>query len=162
MRGHDRSDFEDALDWVGLKPHVEAAATFNSKFGRRLAEGLKGEALDAAVRDAVRNSSAELSDDDVAAFVHAAVVELSFLCLQFVALTCVFTGLNIPDESFMGEVMTSTLPDRVIARLNDLNDLAGSGLPALVRRNAAWIAQRLWAGPGLRLNGRDAIVVGTG
>src|SRR5439155_5920475 len=42
LRGEDRSAFEDAMDWEGLKPHVEAAATFNSKFGRRLAEGLKG------------------------------------------------------------------------------------------------------------------------
>jgi hypothetical protein len=41
LRGHDRSAFEAAFDWAGMKPHVEAAQSFNSKFGRRLAEGLK-------------------------------------------------------------------------------------------------------------------------
>ncbi len=64
--------------------------------------------------------------------VNAQIVELAFLSLQFVALTGVFSGLNIPDESFLADVMQSLLPDAVIQRLNDLNQLGPKDLPDLV------------------------------
>lgn len=100
--------------------------------GTALAEGLNGPELDSAVAAAVRAVPSTPTQKDVDAFVNAAVVELAFLCLQFVALTCVFTGLNLPDESFLPGVMMETLPDQVIAQLNELNGLAGEGLPVLV------------------------------
>jgi hypothetical protein len=64
--------------------------------------------------------------------VNAQIVELAFLALQFVALTDVFSGLNIPDETFLPDVMQSLLPDSVISRLNQLNELGANDLPALV------------------------------
>lgn len=59
--------------------------------------------------------------------VDAQVVELAFVCQQFVALTCAFTGLNIPDEDFLPDVMMDVLPAPVIARINELNELALEG-----------------------------------
>lgn len=54
--------------------------------------------------------------------VNTQIVELAFLCLQFVALSCVFTGLNIPDENFLPDVMLQVLPAKVIERINELNE----------------------------------------
>ncbi len=64
--------------------------------------------------------------------VDAQVVELAFLCLQFVALSGVFSSLNIPDEDFLAGVMQNALPETVIARLNDLCAKAGTDLAPLV------------------------------
>ena len=64
--------------------------------------------------------------------INAQVVELAFLCLQFVALTDVLSGLNIPDESFLTDVMRQLLPDDVIEKINELNQLGGKDMPDLV------------------------------
>ncbi|HEX8695968.1 MAG TPA: hypothetical protein VF746_26370 [Longimicrobium sp.] len=64
--------------------------------------------------------------------IDAQVVELAFLCMQFVALTGVFTSLNVPDESFLPDVMQALLPDELITRLNGLNALGGEGMVDLV------------------------------
>jgi hypothetical protein len=55
--------------------------------------------------------------------IDAQVVELTFLCLQFVALTDVFTGLNIPDEDFLANTMVKALPPSIIEHINRLNEL---------------------------------------
>jgi alkylhydroperoxidase family enzyme len=82
--------------------------------------------------DAIATLSADLPDATNERMVNAQLVELAFLCLQFIALTDVFTGLNIPDESFFADFMTDVLKPEVIARLNELNGLGGDGLPPLV------------------------------
>jgi len=75
----------------------------------------------------------ELPDELNDRKVNAQIVELSFLCLQFVALSCVFTGLNIPDETFLPDVMTQVLPEKIIERLNELNELGLAGnIPELI------------------------------
>lgn len=60
--------------------------------------------------------------------INAQLVELAFLCLQFVALTDVFSGLNVPDEAFLPDVMTGLLQPEVIARLNELTGLGPNGM----------------------------------
>lgn len=75
---------------------------------------------------------ADLPEDVNERMVNAQLVELAFLCLQFVALTDVFSALNIPDESFFPDFMTGVLKPEVIAKLNELNSLGGEGLPDLV------------------------------
>lgn len=64
--------------------------------------------------------------------VDAQIVELAFICLQFVALTDVFSALNIPDEAFLSDVMQSLLPSEVIEKINELNRLGPSGMGSLV------------------------------
>ncbi len=96
-----------------------------------LAQRSRAEIEEACARAAAGVSStmpASLNDRKV----DAQVVELAFLCLQFVALSCVFTGLNIPDEDFLAGVMRDLLPDVVIAKLNELNAQGGQGLDDLV------------------------------
>src|SRR5207302_9330121 len=45
------------------------------------------------------------------------VVELAFVCMQFVALSGVFTALNIPDEDFLGDALQANVPEPVLRHL---------------------------------------------
>jgi hypothetical protein len=63
---------------------------------------------------------------------NAQIVELAFLCLQFVALSGVFTSLNIPDEPFLVDVMQNSLPPSVIKHINTLCSQAGHEMKDLV------------------------------
>jgi hypothetical protein len=87
---------------------------------------------DQLVAEAAANVPADLPDAINERMVNAQLVELAFLCLQFIALTDVFSGLNIPDESFFADFMTGVLRPEVIAKLNELNGFGGDGLPPLV------------------------------
>lgn len=90
------------------------------------------ERADELAAQAAASLPAELPDAVNERMVNAQLVELAFVCLQFVALTGVFSALNVPDESFFPDFMMSVLRPEVIARLNELNRLAGEGLPSLV------------------------------
>jgi hypothetical protein len=84
-------------------------------------------------RKAAESVSTHIPLDEVQRIIDAQVVELAFLCLQFVALTCVFSGLNIPDEDFLPDVMMNVVPAPVIERINELNKLGLEGnVPELV------------------------------
>lgn len=73
-----------------------------------------------------------LSDEANERLVNAQMVELAFLCLQFVALTGMFTALNIPDEPFLAGVLKDVVDPRVIARINELLSSGGQDMPALI------------------------------
>ena len=59
--------------------------------------------------------------------VNSQLVELSFLCLQFVALATVFTALNIPDESAFAGVMAQQVSPKVIEKINEYNEMGLAG-----------------------------------
>jgi len=87
---------------------------------------------DAVSKEAAANVAKQLPNDVNERMVNAQLVELAFLCLQFVALTGVFSALNVPDESFLAGVMTGVLKPAVIEKVNELNRLGGQGLTNLV------------------------------
>ena len=64
--------------------------------------------------------------------VNGQIIELAYLCLQFVALTDVFTSLNVPDEDTFADIMVGVVPSTVIKRLNELNSLGPEGMEDLV------------------------------
>jgi alkylhydroperoxidase family enzyme len=64
--------------------------------------------------------------------VNGQIIELSYLCLQFVALTDVFTALNVPDEDNFADIMVGVVPSTVIRRLNELNSMGPEGMEDLV------------------------------
>jgi len=101
-------------------------------YRRVLARGESPEEAQRAGRSAAQQSDLKLRDEQNELLVNAQLVELAFICVQFVALTDVFTGLNIPDEPFLPDVMKGVLAPEVIARLNELCQLGGDGLPELV------------------------------
>jgi hypothetical protein len=108
---------------------LEAARVARSQC---LLAGTDAATQDAATREAADGVGVDFNDADNERKINAQVVELAFLCLQFVALTDVFTGLNVPDESFLPDVIKSLLPDVVIAKLNDLISQGDEGLPSFV------------------------------
>lgn len=99
---------------------------------RGVAAGERGSVLNQRIEQSAADVDAEPGARYLEEQVNAAVVELSFLCLQFTALACVFTGLNIPDEEFLPGVTKALIPDSVIERINTLCEMGGKGLTGLV------------------------------
>ena len=100
-----------------------------------LAQGLGLDPATALARSrtaAAAASGRPTSDAEIERLVNAQVVELAFVCLQFVALTDVFTALNVPDESFLSDVLKGVVPAEVIARINQLNQQGSAGMLELV------------------------------
>lgn len=91
------------------------------------------EGVDRASRRAAEETSPMLPSELNETKVNAQLVELAFLCLQFTALSAVFTGLNIPDEDFLSDLMVQQLPPPVIEHINKLNQLGlERNIPTLV------------------------------
>lgn len=125
LREHNQDRYPEQGRWMA---QLEAA---RSAQRGALAKG-QGERAHELAAAAFAASPTKLPDDVNERMVNAQLVELAFLCLQFVALTDVFSALNIPDESFFAGFMTGVLQPEVIAKLNELNGLGGEGLPPLV------------------------------
>jgi hypothetical protein len=125
LRENNRKLYPEQGKWMGQLEAARAA---------RRGAFAKGDCdnADQLAADAAAKLPSDLPDSINERMVNAQLVELAFLCLQFVALTDVFSGLNIPDESFFAEFMTKVLKPEVIAKLNELNGLGGEGLPDLI------------------------------
>ena len=96
-----------------------------------LARGLDVAAARAAAREASQQAVA-LGDEANERKIDRQVVELALVCLQFVALTDVFSSLNIPDEAGVADLMKTTVPADVIRKVNELNAKGSDGLGSLV------------------------------
>jgi len=105
---------QEAASMARSKALAENIKLTDKEFGRILAEYLSRVPLD-------------IPDDLNEQKVNSQLVELSFLCLQFVALACVFTGLNIPDESAFPGVMIQQVSPKVIEKINEYNELGLAG-----------------------------------
>jgi uncharacterized protein (UPF0264 family) len=92
---------------------------------------LRGADNGIASRAAFDSVSLDIPDDLNEWTVNAQLVELACLCMQFVALTDMFTALNIPDEDFMPDTLAQLVPAPVIEKINELNGLGGYDLPEL-------------------------------
>jgi alkylhydroperoxidase family enzyme len=90
------------------------------------------EEADRAAAEASSFVSSKIPDDIAEAKLNAQIVELTFVCLQFVALSGVLTALNIPDEPFLADVMQSSLPPLLIKKINSLCELGDQGMSPLV------------------------------
>ncbi|EPX56878.1 hypothetical protein D187_007314 [Cystobacter fuscus DSM 2262] len=94
-----------------------------------LLRGLEGAALDESSRDAATLAGTRhLSSEANERLVNGQVVELAFVCLQFVALTGVFSALNVHDEDFLATTLKEVVPSPVIAKINQLNEAGGQGM----------------------------------
>ena len=126
LRRDNESRYPEEALWMEQLKVARVAYAFALASGKKDLEA----GVDAVnARKSVRS---KLGSDENECKVDAQVVELAFLCLQFVALSDVFTSLNIPDEPFLADVMQSLLPDPVISKINDLNKLGSQGIPPLV------------------------------
>ena len=126
LKQDNESRFPDEARWME-QLHASRAA-----YALAIAQGKSPGQADQAAAQASAGFSSKLDGPPNEQKVDAQVVELAFLCMQFIALTDVFTGLNIPDESFLADVMQGLLPDAVVAQINDLIGLGGNELAPLV------------------------------
>jgi|CXWL01.1.fsa_nt_gi hypothetical protein len=137
--------------WLQAIEHARAAER-----GARAAGRGEPAARDAAA-EAMRTQPCALDDAANERMVNAALVELAFLCLQFVALTDVFSALAIPDEDFLPDVMAGLLPQPLIERIEALSDEdpgpdAGN-VPPPVTLDISKIAAGKWAVASARPTG---------
>jgi hypothetical protein len=99
-----------------------------------------GEKYEEVYRTYLKNIPKDIPESILERKINAQAVEISFLCLQFVALSTPFTGLNIPDEDFLPSVIKGLLSNEVIAKINeyclkgihgDVPDLLPEQIPSL-------------------------------
>jgi hypothetical protein len=99
---------------------------------KALVEGRSQEDIERIARRAADDVSVVMPEELNERMINGQVIELAFLCLQFVALTDVLTVLNIPDEDFFADLMSKIVPSPVIERINEFNLLGSKGMDDLV------------------------------
>jgi alkylhydroperoxidase family enzyme len=126
LRDDNRKRFAAEQAWL--------ATLAQARLAQARAMGL-GNTPDQALAAATAASGTPAKPPDEAAEerqLNAQAVELATLCMQFVALTDVFTALNIPDEDGLDTQIVANVPAGVIATVNDLNQRGGTDLGTLV------------------------------
>lgn len=97
-----------------------------------LAAGKTNQQIQADCRTATAGLSPSISHEDNERKIDAQVVELAFIALQFVALTDVFSTLNIPDEDFLDGVSAQVVPEPVRKVIATILSGTTDGMPVLV------------------------------
>lgn len=100
------------------------------------AAALSGGAKEAQALEASRAAADAVSeaipDELNERTVNSQVVEMAFHCLNYLTLSTVFTGLNVPDEPPFPDFMAQAVPAPVIAHINTLNRAGGEGMVSAV------------------------------
>ena len=107
---------------------------------------------DALARKAADGVPTTMPEDLLARKINSQFVELCFLSMQFVALTGVFSALNIPDEGPMDGALQPAYPPEFIKKLNGLLAAGSNGIgeivpPAVIPPTEAIAAGRVKVGP---------------
>jgi hypothetical protein len=134
----DYAELRDALaehnarvywDDAGWLAQIQAA---RARFALALASGKNVDDAHAAARAAADRTPRAIPDDQNVRKTNAQVVELAFLAVQFVALTGVFSSLNVPDEEFLPGVFEEVVPKPIRDVIDAI--LAGTteGMPSLI------------------------------
>jgi len=97
-----------------------------------LAAGKTSQQIQVDCRAATAGLSQAISHEDNERKVNAQVIELAFIALQFVALTGVFSSLNIPDEDFLDGVSAQVVPERVRTVIASILSGTTADMPTLV------------------------------
>ena len=99
-----------------------------------------------AARAAARDTSLAIPTDENERKINAQVVELAFLSLQFVALSGIFSSLNVPDEDFLPETFEKVVPQLVRDVIKRILDGTTAGMPALIPPRVEAPAAQIAAG----------------
>ncbi len=126
LREQNSRRFADEEGWLAKLNTARAAHAYALGTGSSPEQAM-GQALKAQ-----QSVKAAISEQDNERKIDAQVVELAFLAAQFVALTDMFTALNIPDEEGVADALVEQVPSAVIEKINELNKLGGTGLTGLV------------------------------
>jgi alkylhydroperoxidase family enzyme len=123
---HNRRAYWEEAGWLAKVRAARAA------WALALNAGQSPHDAHASARAASDAIAPAMPDDENEHKINAQVVELGFLALQFVALTGVFSSLNVPDEEFLRGVFDQVVPKAVRDVIDAI--LAGTtdGMPSLI------------------------------
>jgi hypothetical protein len=111
-----------------------------------LASGRSAEDARVAARAAADSAAHIVSDAENEQKINSQVVELAFIALQFVALTGVFSSLNIPDEDFLRGVFDQVVPKPVREVVEGILSGTTAGMPDLIPARVELPSKEIVAG----------------
>ena len=132
------------------RPFLQLRAAREAR-ARTLVDGKSGNEADTLARQAADGVPTTMPKELLARKIDSQFVELCFLSMQFVALTGMFSALNIPDESPMDDAL-QPYPAEFIQKLNGILGAGSNGIgeivpPAVIPPTDAIVAGRVKVGP---------------
>ena len=132
------------------RPFLQLRAAREAR-ARTLVDGKSGNEADTLARQAADGVPTAMPKELLARKIDSQFVELCFLSMQFVALTGMFSALNIPDEGPMDDAL-QPYPAEFIQKLNGLLGAGSNGIgeivpPAVIPPTDAIVAGRVKVGP---------------
>jgi alkylhydroperoxidase family enzyme len=132
------------------RPFLQLRAAREAR-ARTLVDGKSGNEADTLARQAADGVPTTMPKELLARKIDSQFVELCFLSMQFVALTGMFSALNIPDEGPMDDAL-QPYPAEFIQKLNGLLGAGSNGIgeivpPAVIPPTDAIVAGRVKVGP---------------
>ena len=133
------------------RPFLQLRAAREAR-AQALVDGKSANEADTLARKAADSVPTTMPKDLLARKINSQFVELCFLGMQFVALTGVFSALNIPDEGPMDGALQPAYPPEFIKKLNGLLAAGSNGIgeivpPAVIPPTEAIAAGRVKVGP---------------
>ncbi len=126
LRKHNERVYWEEAGWM------ERIKAGRRGFALAMARGNTTDQAFTAAHEASKNVSKSMPPEENERKINAQVVELAFLCLQFVALTGVFSSLNIPDEDFLAGVFQEVVPPKVQTVISGILEGTTDGMPSLI------------------------------
>ncbi len=154
---HDFAEFRVAFDdynqnnYASIeRPFLQLRAAREAR-ARTLVDGKSRNEADTLARQAADGVPTTMPKELLARKIDSQFVELCFLSMQFVALTGMFSALNIPDEIPMDDAL-QPYPAEFIQKLNGLLEAGSNGIgeivpPAVIPPTDAIVAGRVKVGP---------------
>jgi alkylhydroperoxidase family enzyme len=132
------------------RPFLQLRAAREAR-AQALVDDKSGNEADTLARKAADGVPTTMPKGLLARKIDSQFVELCFLSMQFVALTGMFSALNIPDEDPMDDVL-QPYPAEFIQKLNGLLEAGSNGIgeivpPAVTPPTDAIVAGRVKVGP---------------
>ncbi len=133
------------------RPFLQVRAAREVK-AQALVDDKSANEADTLARKAADGVPTTMPKDLLARKIYSQFVELCFLSMQFVALTGVFSALNIPDEGPMDDALQPAYPPEFVQKLNGLlaagsNDIGEIVPPAVMPPTDAVAAGRVKVEP---------------
>ena len=132
------------------RPFLQLRAAREAR-ARALVDDKSGNEADTLARTAADGVPTTMPKELLARKIDSQFVELCFLSMQFVALTGMFSALNIPDEGPMDDAL-QPYPAEFIQKLNGILGAGSNGIgeivpPAVIPPTDAIVAGRVKVGP---------------
>ena len=124
-------EYNQSVYAVTEYPFQQVRVAREARF-QALADGKSAKEADERARKAADDVPRTIPKDLLERKIHSQFVELSFLSMQFVALTGMFSALNIPDEGPMDGYLQPAYPPEVIQKLNGLLAAGAKGIGEIV------------------------------